>query len=290
MRKNFYPYLLFICLGCLVLLSGCGAKRATAGTIPSNDADRPVTGAVEYAYTYCYTEHGMLYPSGHLIRYYDFATDQAYILCDKANCSHGNEQCSAWYDDMTTPRGLAIYRDACYMFRDNYSDNTADFVSMDLTGNNQKTIAQFDLGNLEEEGGWQLNSIGDVYYVDDMVWFYTDYHYYTEEGVDAIARKYRGIRLSDGSQVTLEAPGHDSGSEMLLLEMVTNDYLVFSQQHHGMPMLTKKEFEAECEKGVFGDFFEDSEDPYYDYYRIWYPYHNEQTERYFVYTDRKSVV
>lgn len=31
MRKNFYPYLLFICLGCLVLLSGCGAKRATAG-------------------------------------------------------------------------------------------------------------------------------------------------------------------------------------------------------------------------------------------------------------------
>ena len=31
MRKNFYPDLLFICRGCLVLLSGCGAKRATAG-------------------------------------------------------------------------------------------------------------------------------------------------------------------------------------------------------------------------------------------------------------------
>lgn len=285
-KKRFFTYaLLFMCCTFFVILSGCGAKQVASDTIQSNDTDKPVLGVSESELTYCVTEHGMLYPSGHLIRYYDFETDQPYILCDKANCSHGNEQCSAWYDELSKPSGLAIYKDKCYMFRDNYDEHTVDFISMDLTGNNQKILAQLDMGTLDDEGGCQLSSIGDVYYVKDVVWFCANYNYFTEEDFTTFKRIYQGIHLSDGSPIAIDIPdGSDSSSLSLSLDYITDNYLIFTQQHHEIPLLTMDEFAAECEKGTFGSLFENSKDSYYDYYRNWYPYNSNQTERYLLYS------
>ncbi len=90
--------------------------------------------------------------------------------------------------------------------------------------------------------------------------------------------------MSDGSPVAIDVPDSAPDSEALFLEAVTENYLIFSQQCHEIPLLTADEFAVECEKGTFGTLFGDSEDPYYEYYRKWYPYNNNQTERYLLYT------
>lgn len=257
-------------------LCSCGAKSISSDTIPLTDSDEIVRGVNELETAYCITEYGMLYPSNHTIRYYDFSTDSVYILCDKANCRHDSDTCGAWYEDPTLLNGLALYQNHCYMFRNNYMNNTWDFIRMDLTGNNIETITSLDSGSQDGDGGWLLAGINEAYYSGDMVWYVADYTYADKDGHIAGCRQYGGISLIDGSNIILNELTLDD--IQFELKAITEKYIVLMKRSSDLELLSKTEFEQELKNGTFGDLFDDSDDPYYDYYRKWRPYNCNMTD------------
>lgn len=265
-----------------LLLCSCGAKRISADTIQMTDSDELVRGVSEMQTTYCINDFGMLYPSNSTIKYYDFATDTSYILCDKANCRHENDKCSAWYEDHTFLRGLALYQNHCYMFRYQIDDNSWELIQTDLTGSDRKTIARLDGGSQDGDGGWLLASVNEAYYIGDIVWYSADYTYADKAGVTAGCRQYGGINLTDGSQTILNELTLDD--IQFELEAITKKYIVLMKRSSEMELLSKSAFEEERKNGTFGTLFDDSEDPYYDYYRKWRPYHCNMTDTYLRYS------
>lgn len=144
MSKNRYYTLFFIFLFVIFFCCSCNKKQETIPehTIKTSPTETRVYGVDAANKAYCVTDYGILYAENSNIKYYDFETDCAYILCDKANCSHNDNSCSAWYEDESALVGLALYQDACYMFRRNFETNTYDFIKSDFTGNQQQTIAR----------------------------------------------------------------------------------------------------------------------------------------------------
>lgn len=271
-----------------LFLCSCGAKPISADTIPLTDSDELVCGVSETQTGYCITDYGILYPKNHAIRYYDFSTDGVYILCDKANCRHNSEKCSAWYEDSTLLEGLALYQNHCYMFRCNYTDNTWDFIRMDLTGNNVQTIASLDMGSQEGDGGWLLAGVSEAYYCEDTVWYSADYTYADKSGRTGGCRQYRGIRLTDGSHIVLNELTLDGTTFQLMA--VTKKYILLNKRSSELKLLSNKDFEQEMENGTFGSLFDDSEDPYYDYYRKWWPYNGNMTDSFLRYSTETGEI
>lgn len=283
---------LLLCLTCSLFLCSCGSKHLTT-SIPAAATDKVVVGVDELSLNFCITDQGMLYPMYNTIRYYDFETDNVYVLCDKANCRHSDESCGAWYDNPTSIRGLALYGDFCYRFQKNTEKNTWDFIRMDLTGGNIKTLASLDIGDYSPDGRWILSAISQAFYCGNTVWYSADYSYSEEKdgkSWHANSRVYGGISLTDGSIITLNEPLNDG--TVFQLQAVTMDKLLFMKRSPALPRLTPAGFSEELEKGTFGTDFDHISksdetdygtfyDSYYEYYYFnWWPHHCEMTEEY----------
>lgn len=245
-------------------------------------SDKCVYGVDESNMSYCVTDYGMLYAENCNIKYYDFETDHVYILCDKANCKHNDQTCAAWYENQSSLIGLALYQDACYMFQHNSADNTYDFIKTDFTGNNRQIIARLDIGEYNKNGSWILGGINTVNYCGNMVWFITNNTYMIENGPGAICSQIVGINLQNGSITTLNELSFDNINYSL--KAISESYLVLEKNWCELELLSEADFNEECKKGTFEYYFNDSEEPYYDYYHQWYPLNSNQTTTILLYT------
>ena len=108
-----FLYTGYICRGSALLLF-FRYRRIPAETISGTDGRSLTVGVNENsADSLCDRRRNALW-KGHRIRYYDFATDTEYVLCDEINCTHLTPRCSSRYGDQMN--GLALYGDFIYFF------------------------------------------------------------------------------------------------------------------------------------------------------------------------------
>ncbi len=274
-----------------LLLTGCG-RTVSDTTIPVSEDQGLVHGAREglsYS-TYCVTDGGIVFGRGNVIRYYDLDTDMDYVLCDRANCTHKNASCNAWYEDKLTTNGIAIYGDAVYYLTTNASSNEYRLITMDLSGNNKRTVARFDIGDYEI-GSWYIGGVDDVYYRNGYAWIAWEYLYVRDESYSYGYTEWSGVQLSTGKKITLNELTTD-GTECEI-DAILDDTLILSRRVSSMEELSEEDFYEALGEGDFGTEFDDSDDPDYDYVWKWYPAHNEMTDtiiRYDIETGEETVL
>ena len=164
-------------LAAALLLSGCQGEAPAEGPALTDDIDyMPVVEATDLASagitladdphgvpsqaTTENTEQGIFFfdwDAG-LLMFNDWQTNATYPLCAKANCTHSDAGCNAWFDNAAgTPSGLHSDGDRLYYFTTNYP--AACYVQ-DFDGENRREVFSFE---------------GDIYpqfvYEGDSVYF-----------------------------------------------------------------------------------------------------------------------
>lgn len=255
-RRNFFK-ILYIC-GCVSLLSGCDRPDTVSeSTNHLQETDEIVFGASEMYETYSISDSGILYGKNNTIRYYDCEVDEEYILCSRVNCSHSNEECSAWYKSYGIA-GIAFYKEKIWYIKENETKNTWELISMNVTGEEQQVKASLDIGNAIGDS-WILNTIYDVYYTDDKAIVCMEYVYVNnemEDELDMDRMQFKIISLEDGSVTTVNEIVNNT--EEYSLEGISKDVLMFMVRENQIKMLTEKEFQqaylaGEFPKGTFSE-------------------------------------
>lgn len=267
----------------LFLFTGCSSEKdISAAAIQAETQMNPVLGADGLAETYSVSNQGIVYAEDNHVKYYDFSDEESYILCGRVNCTHDSETCSAWCNSYIDTVGFALYQNNFYMFRKNPEENTYDLICMDATGNNQKVIAQIDIGKAEE-GAWIATRLYNVYYYGDMAWISVNYQYVTkkEEARECIV--YMGINLQDGKMTKVNEPILTDTDSVYSMEGIIKGKPVLLKRQANLKILSEKEFESEYESGAFAGEIEGKEDLYYNYLYIWYPRNCGYTDTYIVY-------
>ncbi|MGI6659064.1 MAG: hypothetical protein ACOX4N_06640 [Dethiobacteraceae bacterium] len=287
---------------CLIILlmiiattiSACGQPRPISESsldLNISFSDDVVFGAGSFGFTYSVCEHGLFYHKDNKLQYYDFAAKEKYILCDKANCSHANASCSAWYENVHDATGLAMYGEKVYVIKLNSNSNKYELLSMDPTGNNQKVIYSLEIGDYRA-GSWVLDSIRYVYYAGGMAWLSADYQYIGEPAEessdfsDSAHTLIIGINLQDGTSITLNELSEAKAAYQL--ELVAKDYIVLRKDWQALEQLSQKAFAEAYEQGEFAEF-SSAADPYYEY-QVWYQDHSEPMYLYLIYDLRTGEV
>lgn len=102
---------------------------------------------------------GLFYLNGNFMMYCDYASGDAYALCDQANCQHNDAFCGGYINGTA----FAAYDGFLYAMLCSQNENAFILTRMDLNGQNRMAIASFDLGEYVE-GAYTLERIGEVYY------------------------------------------------------------------------------------------------------------------------------
>ena len=218
---------------------------------------------------YCVTESGIFALKNGLMRYYEFSSKQNYVLCGRANCSHKDISCPAYYYELPTNNavGLAMVGDALYVVKRNEEKNAYELLQTNLYGEQQKVVYSLDIGDVQP-GNWVVQEVIHVYYARDMAWLEVNYSYvetdlsygsYSQNGVI-------GIRLSDGKELYRSELELNQGNYSVVL--LSADYAVLEKDWDTVPLVPQEEFYVAMEKGEYQEF-RDSVNPYADYYDVW---------------------
>jgi hypothetical protein len=267
---------------CLLLLSqplfACNGE--VAPTLQPNriSSHSLIVGADEKASSYCVTEQGILYMRYQKMQYYSFEANASIVLCNKPNCLHASDACSAWYRSLPDggfgATGLALYGDYLYVVKAFDSKNTFDLLKLDLSGIAQEVVYSIKVGNYTPDS-WKLSYIDSVYYIDDTAWI-TAFYQYTRvvelDGRESIDRSVSfqaimGVSLQDGSCVYLnefiELKQMGYAPKYRILQ-ASNGYIVFEKTWNSLELLNESRFNEALQRGEYQQFrFADH--PYYEY-------------------------
>ena len=150
-----------ILLAAALLLTGCRREPPAEGPALTDDITyMPVVEAVDLASagitladdphgvssqaTTEITEQGIFFfdRDAGLLMFNDWQTNTTYPLCAKANCTHSDAGCNAWFDTAAgTPTGLHSDGDRLYYFTTNYP--AACYVQ-DFDGENRREVFSFE--------------------------------------------------------------------------------------------------------------------------------------------------
>lgn len=152
-------------LALLIAIILCGCQPAAASASPSPSATNDTSPASDTAFSLKYmssdicsvTEQGyyFLQAQGNgasTLSFFDLATKQTVVVCNRAECSHQDDTCSAWLGSgYTVPMivayksGIAlIYAGNPIVHDANPQENTAHIITMEFNGADRKTIKEYD--------------------------------------------------------------------------------------------------------------------------------------------------
>ncbi|MPW24523.1 hypothetical protein GC105_01785 [Alkalibaculum sp. M08DMB] len=296
MRKMGFKtlYSIVVLLFISTAISACNSRPISESSIHLNASvsEELVFGAGSFGFTYSVSEYGLFYHKNNKLQYYDLEAKESYVLCSKANCSHSDASCGAWYKNMDDATGLAMYGENVYVIKLNPDSNTYDLLSMDPTGSNQKVIYSLDVGEYKP-GSWVANDIGDVYYAGGMAWFSAQYQYIGEVTEESNEFDYfestiaLGVNLQDVTTIMLNELPEDKvmyeseDNARYEFELVSKNYIMVSKNWNGIEQLSQKDFYEAYEQGEFEEFG-NATDPQYEYF-MWYQDHREPMFSYLLY-------
>ena len=273
MKKKLAVLLAMLLLLCLTL-TGCKSPSISESGLEPVELEEyevlfgaKALGAVS---DYCINESGIFYLKDGQMKYYEFASEQSYVLCGRANCRHKDESCPAYYDweKINSVVGLAMVGDARYVVKRNEEANTCDLLQTDLYGEQQKVIYSLDIGDYQP-GNWVVSEVSYVYYTRNMAWLTVRYQYVEEDGGSGFYNQncVIGVRLSDGEELYRTALELNAGTYSLVL--LSADYAVLEKTWDEVPQITEEEFYAAMEAGEYPEYSA-LDNPYGAYYEEWY--------------------
>lgn len=202
--------------------------------------------------------------SNSILMYYDFNTEENYVLCSSPNCKHNDSSCPANVRDYYKNYTFAYYQGRLYLLsQKNYESEKIELISMDVDGQNRRTVVSLDPGDYSVES-WAVNSINPVYFAGGKVFLTMDYiqpfvnetSEYINTGMQLLM-----IDLTDGSITELtDIMIYNTEAARVKFTLVTEKFAVYEIMKYEIPYLFEWEY---IEK--YGE--EAYQRDYYKYYR-----------------------
>lgn len=281
---------------CSISLISCSSPGNISDTTLQIQADDPVVyGANGWGDSYSINESGILYGKDNTLRYYDINAGESYILCGKANCAHSDDECGAWFDNVESVAGIALYNGKIYLSKKNPQKNTFDLISMNATGEEQKTLMSLEIGNVQNNS-WVLASIEDTYYCSDYAIVGLNYNYVEDslsQAENINCKQYLIVDLSSGETTAINERTKDSIEYKLV--GVSEKNILFRKLSNEVSKFSETEFVQKYKDGDFKSesfFSNDLEQSYFDYVNKWYPANCKRTETYCYYDleSKKEII
>ena len=207
----------------IFILISCLSRPSSIDTEMELESNDLIVGSSEgnafSLYSMSINKTGVFYDVFYQLRYRDYETNEEYVLCDKANCLHPlSSSCNAYLANMF---GIGYYDGQIYAVYNNRSNNTFDFIKMDVNCQNQKVIASFERGEYEA-GEWYLASEPEyVYYGYGKMFVILEYKYVEDEEIwDTVLEEDETTYVSTNGLSRLDAVMVDltSGESTVLFE------------------------------------------------------------------------
>lgn len=152
-------------LALLVAIILCGCQPATASASPSPSATDGTSSVSGTTFSLKYlsrdirsvTEDGyyFLQEQGNgasTLNFFDLATKQTVVVCNRAECSHQDDTCSAWLGSGFSVPMIVAYKNGIALIYAgnpgahdyNPQENTAHIITMEFNGAGRKTIKEYD--------------------------------------------------------------------------------------------------------------------------------------------------
>ena len=295
MKKRLFIFLLFGSV--FFSLTGCFGETKTISeqglSFGEKDVINGINSGVDYSSIgdkFSVLDSGILFMKDSHLMYYDFDTENSYILCGDAACKHEDNTCVAWYGLFYEIYGAALYREQLYYFQENSKNNTIELVQRDATGTTKKVLAALDKGEYEKDD-LLLDSIDWVYYAGDKVWFLANYSYYDigdlEEGFSVETTVPMSVDLKTSELIYLQSiPEKDEAiaSELSYqFEYIDSNTIIYSSSKYQNKRVLKEEFEKNYQNGKFEGVEYDSGNPYADYLYSYYKKDEKKENEYYSY-------
>lgn len=227
--------------------------------LQTQSLDKEVLGARKYGMgEISVNESGIFYFDASRLAYYDYETEEKYILCSTPQCKHDSEECNAYMGDKEVCGGYALYDGKIYVVYKEHGSKDLELVSMDTTGQNKRTVARIPVAgdSLEE---WRVSLIKEVYYYQGYAYMqleWTKNETYGENYISVLdGEQLLAVSLDGGETTELtEVLCWDAGLLSVGFEQFTDGNAIFSWMHYDEKRLTAAEF-----------YEEDSESDYLQY-------------------------
>ena len=105
---------------------------------------------------------GIFYIDNNLMYYLDYASEETYVLCDRADCKHNDADCGAYLEGGF---GFCAVDEQLYAFVTDQEKNSYNLIRMDRNGQNRRVVCSISCGE-ETVGNYVLNDFqsSDIYY------------------------------------------------------------------------------------------------------------------------------
>jgi len=268
----------------LILIPGCAKSQSgikSEQAVAISDDKSVILGAETVGHNYSVNEYGIFFLENSRMQFYDFSTNNSYVLCDKVNCRHADDSCSAWYESEFQVKGMAFVNGMIYVMKLNSNQNSYDLIEMDITGNNLKVIYSLDIGDYKDNS-WVVNFVEDsVIYAKDIAWINVSWEYVVNKEESRTRNQCLGISLKNGSVVeSTELVDEDIE---YFYETVSDDGVILCKTWDELSLLSEAEFYEEYEKNGFQGAITDEEDPYWEYVSVWYENNRKPMYAYYKY-------
>lgn len=265
-KKIVVSVIIFCCVLAVMLLMYFVARKKAIGDFLTEKSVTTLDGEVLGARNYgegqiSVNESGIFYiNSEDQLSYYDYDTEERYVLCSTSQCRHNTEECNAYMGDKERYGGYALYNNSIYVLYKDKDSEYLELVSMDTTGQNKKTVSRIYAGNntLNE---WRLGLIGDVYYYNGYAYIKLEYDKKVEDSVEEMSETIQGeqllsVRLSDGKIIELtEILTHGQDVTGVEWSMFSDNQAVYAIRYFDEKIPTEEEYYREYPSGNYDEFY-----------------------------------
>lgn len=260
--------LILIALCCLS--GGCTPASVDSQQLEDTEHSDVVKGTA-IKNTYSVENAGIFYigRNNTLLMYYDYNTDESYVLCSSPNCKHQDSSCPANVADNYKNYTFAYYNGKEYLLRkEDFDSDEMELISMDPGGQNQKTIAVLDTGDYSVNT-WTVDSVLPVYFSGNRALLEIDYTKTlpeeTQGGFTATiqGRQLLMIELENGKVTQLtDILEYSVDYASLSFCAVMKDYAVYEVMKYDEPYMLEWEYIREYGEDAFNKEYSE----YYENY------------------------
>lgn len=262
--------IVFLAFAIGAFLASCNSLRDSSVKISNTSENVAVQGATEDS-KLSVGENGVLQIKDGYLSFFDYETKKDYVLCSKANCSHGTLNCTGTYDGVNGATGLAEHGGKLYCLLRNTDENAYDMVQMDLDGGKRKPIASIDQGDATA-GKWLASlDTADVYYCQGRAFTVLQWQYQAADRDEEDIYMGQCIAVDLHSGDVIEVSQRRKEEMNCFIESIGENGAVIRLQGYEKPMLTRTEFYEQFEQGTYDGMkkIADAADPYTEY-QEWY--------------------
>ena len=264
-KKNILIILASCCVLGLGLLTFFSLRKAAIGDVLSEKAgmtlENEILGASSLGMSQIsVNETGIFFINSEAqLSYYDYETQEKYVLCNAPQCAHNNAECNAYMGEMERYGGYAFYGDAIYVLYKAWDSEYLELVSMDTAGQNKKTVSRIYAGDntLKE---WRLGMIGEVYYYDGYAYIKLEYDKKaetSEETQETVqGEQLLAVNLSDGQIKELtEILVHGQDVTGIDWSLFADGQAVYAVRYFDEKIPTEEAYYQENPEGNYDEYY-----------------------------------